>query len=135
MKTSWNYQDIIDLEYFAQRDKVAAESDLHQRDRRIYLDYLQATGKKNGLSRREMLRLWLTARRQEEFAGPEERSPGAIVADGLRLAKGLAIFFGLFLGAGAALSFFTYGGSTPINVLHFLLFFVVTSFSSYIIYF
>ena len=126
MKTSWNYQDIIDLEYFAQRDKVAAESDLHQRDRRIYLDYLQATGKKNGLSRREMLRLWLTARRQEEFAAPEERSPGALVADGLRLARGLAVFFGLFLGVGAALSFFTYSGSTPINVLHFLLFFVVS---------
>ncbi|MDK9706614.1 MAG: DUF2868 domain-containing protein [Desulforhopalus sp.] len=126
MKTTWNYQDIINLEYFFHRDKDGEETDLHRRDRQIFLDHQQQTAAKERLSRREILRLWLHARIAEEFPGPERKSPGALLGDTLRLAKGLAIVLGILLGAGTGLTFFTYTGTTPVNVFHFLLFFVLS---------
>ena len=125
MKTTWNYQDIINLEYFFHRDKDGEEADLHRRDRQIFLDHQQQAATKERLSRREILRLWLKARVAGEFPGPEQKSPGALLGDALRFAKGLAIVMGTVLGAGTGLTFFTYTGTTPVNVFHFLLFFVL----------
>lgn len=124
MKTTWNYQDIINLEYFFHRDKAGEEALLHRRDRQIFLDHQEQATTKDRLSRREILRLWLKARVAGEFPGPERKSPGALLGDALRLAKGLAIVLGMVLGASTGLTFFTYTGTTPVNVFHFLLFFV-----------
>ncbi|MFH0783537.1 MAG: DUF2868 domain-containing protein [Pseudomonadota bacterium] len=126
MKTSWNYQDIINFEYFCHLDKDTDETDLHRRDRNILLDHQESIGSKGSLPRRELLRLWITARIDSEFPSPTHNSPGALLGDTLRLAKNLAIIVGLIVGLVSGFSFFTYTGSTPINVFHFLLFFVAS---------
>lgn len=126
MKTTWHYQDIIDLEYFFHRDKDADESDLHRRDRNISLERQKRLGIANGLSPSELIRLWLAARIESDFPGTEQRSPGTIFRDTHLLAKNLAGIKGLLIGLIAGLSFFGYTGTTPVNVFHFLLFFVVS---------
>ncbi|MBU1566264.1 MAG: DUF2868 domain-containing protein [Proteobacteria bacterium] len=126
MKTSWNYQDIIDFEYFCHRDKDTDETDLHRRDRNIFLSQPQPLVNQAPQPRRDLLHLWLAARLKSEFPGPEQKSPGALLGDTLRLAKNLAGVKGLVVGLVAGVSFFTYTGTTPVNVFHFLLFFVVS---------
>lgn len=125
MKTAWNYQDLIDLEYFIHRDADAEETDLHRRDRTLFLDHQKRQGKSDQPSRPELIRLWLAARVAGEFSGPDRRSPGTLFRDALLFAKNLAVVKGLLVGLLAGLSFFTYTGTTPVNVFHFLLFFVV----------
>ncbi len=125
MKTSWNYQDIINFEYFCHLDKDAEETGLHERDRNIFLGLQERLCNQTSPSRRELLRLWLAARIKGEFPDPAHKSPGALLGDALRLAKTLAIIKGLLVGLVAGISFFTYSGTTPVNVFHFLLFFVV----------
>ncbi|KJS03482.1 MAG: hypothetical protein VR65_00455 [Desulfobulbaceae bacterium BRH_c16a] len=128
MKTPWHYQDIIDLEYFFNRDKDADETELHDRDRSIYLEKQARPGSGGGStpSRRELIRLWLTARIESDFPGADQRSPGTIFRDTLLLAKNLASLKGVLVGLIAGLSFFSYTGTTPVNVFHFLLLFVVS---------
>lgn len=126
MKTSWKHQDIIDFEYFCHLDKDKDETDLHRRDRNIFLSHKERLVNQTAPSRRDLLRLWFAARLDSEFPGPETKSPGALLGDALRLAKSLAIIKGLVVGLVAGLSFFTYSGTTPVNVFHFLLFFVVS---------
>ncbi len=126
MKTSWNYQDIIDFEYFCHRDKDTDETDLHRRDRNIFLNHQERMEGETAPPRRDLLRLWFAARLESEFQGPEKKSPGTLVGDTLRLAKNLAGVKGLIIGLIAGVSFFSYTGTTPVNVFHFLLLFVVT---------
>lgn len=126
MKTAWNYQDIIDFEYFCNLDKDADETELHTRDRDIFLQHRERLVDQATPSRRDLLRLWFAARVAQDFPDPAQKSPGALVGDALRLAKNLAILAGLLVGLGSGLSFFTYSGTTPVNVFHFLLFFVVS---------
>ena len=119
------YKDIIDLEYFFHRDAEADEGDLHRRDRTLFLDHQQEQGDKVQPSRPELVRLWLTARANSDFPDPEQRSPGTLFGDAHLLAKYLAVGKGLLVGLVAGLTFFTYTGTTPVNVFHFLLFFVI----------
>lgn len=111
------------MEYFFQRDKEVDNEELHKRDRNIFLA-------DNNLSqeiqptRRQLLKSWLAARSREEFSGPEQRSPGDIFEDSLLIASSVSLGFGLVTGLVAGLSFFTYSGTTPVNVFHFLFFFV-----------
>lgn len=126
MKPTWHYQDIVDLEYFFHRDTETTETDLHQRDRNIYLERQPLLDKTEELSRGELIRLWLTARIEGEFPEAEKRSPGTIFGDTHLLAKGLAGIKGLLVGLIAGLSFFGYTGTTPVNVFHFLLFFIAS---------
>lgn len=126
MKTAWSYQDIIDFEYFCNLDKDKDDTVLHQRDRDIFLCHRERLVNQAAPSRRDLLRLWFAARVNGEFPDPAQKSPGALVGEALRLAKNLAVIIGLIIGLGAGLSFFTYSGTTPVNVFHFLLFFVVS---------
>lgn len=126
MKTSWNYHDIINFEYFCHLDQDTDATDLHRRDRNILLSHQERIGNKGSLPRRELLRLWIAARIDSDFPSPSRNSPGALLIDALRLAKKLAMVIGLVVGLGSGFSFFTYSGSTPINVFHFLLFFVAS---------
>jgi hypothetical protein len=126
MKTSWNYQDIIDLEYLCHLDKDREETDLHRRDRDIFLRHQERLVNQAAPSRRDLLRLWFAARLETEFPDPVQKSPGALLGDALRLAKSLAAVKGLIVGLVAGVSFFTYSGTTPVNVFHFLLFFIVS---------
>ena len=126
MKTSWNYQDIIDFEYFCHLDKDRDETDLHRRDRDIFMRHRERLVNQTAPTRRDLLRLWFAARVDGEFPSPTQKSPGALLGDALRLAKSLAVIKGLVVGLVAGLSFFTYSGTTPVNVFHFLLLFVAS---------
>lgn len=126
MKTTWHYRDIIDLEYFLHRDKDADEDVLHVRDRGILLEQQDPPVNKKELTRYQLIRLWLNTRIAREFPGDEQRSPGTIFADTHFLAKNLAAIVGVLTGLFAGMSFFAYTGTTPVNVFHFLLLFVVS---------
>lgn len=125
-KTTWHYSDIIDLEYFFHRDKDAAETDLHQRDRTLFLAGQKRDDIAAEPSRGDLIRLWLAARVASEFPEAELRSPGTIFRDAHLLARGLAGVKGVLVGLIAGLSFFGYTGTTPVNVFHFLLLFIAS---------
>ena len=46
MKTNWQYNYIIDLEYFCHQDSDADNSKLHLRDRNIFLEIQKPAGYK-----------------------------------------------------------------------------------------
>ena len=60
------------------------------------------------------------------FPAPDRKSPGAIFGDAYFLARNLAVIKGILVGLVAGFSFFTYTGTTPVNVFHFLLLFVIS---------
>jgi len=123
MKQKWNYQDCIDLEYFFHEDSDEAPEKLHKRDRNIYIQ----TGKEISSSpadNRKLIGIWLQERLKHEFPTTETKSPGEIFKDSLATLKALCMVLGCFFGIAAGLSFFTYSGTTPVNVFHFLIFFI-----------
>lgn len=126
MKTAWQYRDIVDLEYFLHRDKDTDEEILHVRDRAILLEHKDLPVNEKESLRHRLLRLWLGARIASEFPGDERRSPGTVFADGHLLARNLIAILGAVVGLAAGFSFFGYTGTTPVNVFHFLLLFVVS---------
>ena len=121
MRSRWNYQDIINLAYFQNRDKYKEFKELHQRDRKIYREAF-----KDGSSctNEEIIKTWLRKRIVDEFPDEINRSPGRLFSDAHLLIRTLFIIVGVISGAGAGLSFFHYSGTTPINVFQFLLIFV-----------
>ncbi len=126
MKNNWKYQHIIDLEYFLHQDSTAAPEELHTRDRSLYLKQVQNQTTDGGSpAPNTLIRLWLDARNRFEFSEANQRSPGCIFQDTLRLARKLLTFKGFVLGIFAGLAFFTYTGTTPVNVFHFLLLFIL----------
>ncbi|MBW1636879.1 MAG: DUF2868 domain-containing protein, partial [Deltaproteobacteria bacterium] len=123
MKQKWNYQHYIDLEYLFHRDVNISPTRLHKRDRDIFIKSgTELPG--NPPADHELTDLWIRERIRHEFPGQENKSPGAIFRDGLSVLKVVCVIIGIFLGVGAGLSFFTYSGSTPVNVFHFLIIFV-----------
>ncbi len=128
MKKNWNYQHIIDLEYFFHRDIGGNSKKTHERDRTIFLDTQKDQDRPNQprkTTRKNLIWAWLTTRTSKEFGVADKRSPGTIFTDTLLLAKNISTLKGVIVGLVAGLSFFTYTGTTPVNVFHFLLFFVV----------
>lgn len=123
MKNHLSLPDIINLEYLFHEDAARSPAVLHQRDRKIALA-LQQTG--CPATPAAKLQGWLRARLPEEFPGAASRSPGEIFSDSLRFAGLIAIIKGGLLGAAAGLAFFSYSGTTPVNVFQFLLLFVVS---------
>jgi len=125
MKRKWNYQDCIDLEYFFHKDIDELPEYLHTRDRNIFIKKWQGSDT-GSINHRELVSFWLEDRLHREFSGEENRSPGEIFRDSLSLLKGICAIAGTFIGITAGLSFFTYSGTTPVNVFHFILFFVLS---------
>lgn len=126
MKTKWNYKDIIDLEYFRHQDADIADQALHQRDRNIFLDTKEQRDFKGSASSNQLIKTWLQKRTEKDFPPPEHKSPGTLFAEAYLLLKSLVIFLGILSGLTAGFSFFTYTGTTPVNVFQFLLLFVVS---------
>ena len=127
MKTRWHLPDILDLEYFLHRDEAEirdpdAAKALAQRDREIYLAHIQPKmpGEKP-LSRRFILKSWLSRRRfEEKTALPEEVPlPGEIYKEIYRLLWWLFVVLGILAGAGLASSFLIYQGTEPLNVAYY----------------
>ncbi|MGB3209191.1 MAG: DUF2868 domain-containing protein [Desulforhopalus sp.] len=126
METNRLYNQIIDLEYFCHQDSDVDDKTLHQRDRDIFLRNQENLGKKEEPTNRELIWLWLTERRKKNFPGAQQKSPGTIFGDVYLLAKNLCIITGVIAGLAGGFSFFTYSGTTPVNVFHFLLLFVLS---------
>ncbi|TKB28522.1 DUF2868 domain-containing protein [Desulfopila sp. IMCC35006] len=126
MKTTWQYKHIIDLEYFCHQDVDVDNDTLHQRDRKIFLENKDQFGSEQSPANRRWIWAWLTKRMQQDFPTPEQKSPGTIFRDGYFMAKSLAVIIGIVVGLTGGFSFFTYTGTTPVNVFHFLLLFVVS---------
>ncbi len=123
MKQNWNYSDCIDLEYFFHRDTNDPPEYLRERDRNIFLKKTEQTSSRPP-GNRELINLWLKERIGHEFQGTENKSPGEIFQDTLSLLKGLCVIGGSLSGIAAGLSFFSYSGTTPVNVFQFLILFI-----------
>jgi ABC-type dipeptide/oligopeptide/nickel transport system permease component len=125
MKRSLQAKDIVNLEYFLHRDTELHQQELQLRDRAIGLQLENDSnlGKQNVLS---ALTRWIEARVSMEFGSPEQKSPGELFADSVELGHFLSIIIGIVLGITTGLAFFSYSGTTPVNVFSFLLLFVVS---------
>lgn len=119
MKKIFQLQDIINLEYLFHQDKETSPSLLHRRDRDIGLSCTQQDE-----SQESRIFQWLKHRLSEEFT-ENQRSPGEIFADIFRLVNSIALLKGALLGLLAGLAFFSYTGTTPVNVFRFLLLFIL----------
>ncbi len=119
MNQIWTHADLIDLEYCLNRDRQAVPADLHRRDRQIYLE---STSRKAARSRETLIYQWLGARKQQLFGNGV--SPGRTVSQGFRQLSYLVVLTASILGLISGLGFFTYSGTTPVNVLNFLFIFI-----------
>lgn len=126
MKTTCQYKHIIDLEYFCHQDADVDNDTLHQRDRNIFLKNKELFDSGQVLANRSWICIWLAKRLEQDFPTPEQKSPGTIFNDAYLLARSLAVIIGIVVGLTGGFSFFTYNGTTPVNVFHFLLLFVVS---------
>ncbi len=114
-------QDIINLEYLFHQDKDSSPADLHKRDREFTASLPQQEEKSSNTS---LIRSWLSFRIGQEFSALEQRSPGEIFSDIFRLVTLMITLSGIILGAVSGLAFFSYSGTTPVNVFQFLLLFI-----------
>jgi len=125
-KARWTINDLINLEYFLQRDEREEESghaSLAERDRNIYLNHIQPLKEKGGtLTPRLVVRLWLERRMlmEKSDAVPKTGSPGEIFGETYRLMKYGFLIVGLLAGSGVAFSFLNYRGTEPLNVSLYL---------------
>lgn len=128
MKPLWNYKDIFDLEYFFHKDSALRHESLVERDRGIFLQHIEPRLKETGAApeNRAILRQWLEYRRRIEFGATGSLSPGALFAEAHRTLRLICLVVGLFFGSIAGLTFFNYAGTTPVNILSFLAFFIFT---------
>ncbi len=124
MFSRWKIEDILDLDFFIERDRETAaregESALKKRDREICI---KALGDRPEHDPRHsdahfLLRLWLFAmRRGWQETHPGAMLPGAVWIETFSLLEWLAAFAGLFSGAALAFSLLAYSGTRPVNVL------------------
>jgi len=123
MKPLWTYSDIFDLEYFFHRDQGVLDSQLHGRDRSIFLEL--ENKEMAGLSEHQTLLLFWVKENRKMLNPEAARSlPGPLIEEALRLVKTLLPLFGLIAGLLAGLAFFSYSGTTPVNVFHFIFLFI-----------
>ncbi len=125
MGASWNYQDIVDFEYFLFLDKSQLDHvDLHSRDRGFYLDLEKATPAIETHPQKEILYNWLQFRKTDH--PPSDQSlPGQIIGEILKILSFLLPIVGLLVGCGLGISYFTYTGTAPLNVFHFFAAFIL----------
>ncbi len=123
MKNGIDYKDLIDLEYFLTQDQDIDDSVKHNRDRELFLQ-LQSTEEATKHTPDSLIRAWVKKRVQQNFVSPDQKSPGSLFADLRKFLSTLLLFKGIFVGFLTGLIFFSYAGNTPVNVFHFLLFFV-----------
>ncbi|MFT5697550.1 MAG: hypothetical protein ACI8ZB_000398 [Desulforhopalus sp.] len=123
MKTQYTLDQIIDFEYFLHEDTEHSPEELHLRDRDIGLSLSQSSPDRE-VTNRKLISAWILFRQQKEFLDTKRDSPGSIFSKSRSLATTLISVKGLLGGLFAGWAFFAYAGTTPINVLQFLLFFV-----------
>ena len=130
MKPTWHIQDLIDLEYFLEKDENTDDAVLSHRDRDIFLKDVLPNLKHNELlhktDRKIAIRIWLESRRRMANTSGEKHSlPGKIVVDILFLTSIFLLVVGTLTGMGLAFTLLKYEGSEPINVSTYLGIFVL----------
>lgn len=125
MKSHWTYSDIFDLEYFFHRDQDVNDSLLHKRDRSIFLG-LQKQAVDKPSRQETLLFSWLKENRKLLPEETRASLPGPLVGEALRLMMALFPLIGIIAGLLGGLAFFSYSGTTPVNVFHFLFLFIFT---------
>lgn len=125
MKNGIDYKDLIDLEYLLSLDKNIDDTAKHKRDRQLFLELQKEAGNTTSTSR-SLIRAWIKKRLQQCFITPKQISPGQIFYDLRKFLTTLVFLKGIITGVLTGLIFFSYTGDTPVNVFHFLLFFVFT---------
>jgi len=132
-KTGWFIKDLIDLEYFLQRDENAqdesVQTSLAERDRHIYLNkILPLEEKEEALTPRRVIRSWLEQRKTmgTSRAGPKTVLPGEAFDEVYRLLGYGFLIVGFLSGSGLAFSFLNYRGTEPLNISVYLAGFVFT---------
>lgn len=123
MKSPYTLDQIIDLEYFLHQDSPSSPEELHLRDREIART-ITGNESTTNIPTQELLSGWIQSRLENEFKDESNVSPGTLFSRSRSLASTLISFKGLIAGLFAGWAFFAYAGTTPINVLRFLLFFV-----------
>lgn len=121
MKENWKYPDLIDLEYYLALDRSIDQAELHKRDREIYL---AAPAEIQDGGQNSQIHHWLIQRRSRLTPGENKQSPGRTLFESVRSINFLLLFFGLLIGLLTGLSFFSYSGTTPVNVFYFLFLFI-----------
>jgi hypothetical protein len=124
MKNGWNHQNLIDLEYLFNLDRDTPLPELHQRDRQIFLALPDYHITPDNDSPSDLLRCWLDHRMVQTSSPTLRTSPGEIYGSSLQLGSQASCLLGILSGLTGGLGFFSYTGTTPINVFHFLLLFV-----------
>lgn len=131
-KSIWLIKDLIDLEYFLQRDEgeedESAQKSLLKRDRYIYLNKIMPLEKGDASTPRSVIRAWLEQRKRMEKPDTETMGvlPGEAFDEGYRLMGFGFLIAGLLSGAGLAFSFLNYRGTEPLNISSYLALFVLT---------
>ena len=123
MKSFWTYSDIFDLEYFLHRDQGISDALLHQRDRSMYLD-LDKKESGEPASPSILLLSWLKEQKKRADGETAGSLPGALVDEALRLMLVFLPLFAVLVGLLSGWAFFSYSGTTPVNVFHFLFLFI-----------
>jgi len=126
--TIGSIRDLIDLEYFLQRDEnepgESARAALADRDREIYLRKIRPVETRRGkMPAGQLFRLWLDERRKLEkgsVAGPKAPLPGDVYAEMYRLMGYVFSIAGVLSGGGLAFSLLNYRGTQPLNVSVYL---------------
>lgn len=123
MKPISTLADIIDLEHCVTLDTGRRQRDLHERDRAIYLDCAKDRHEPGYL---EMLDCWLQDQRRQLYNDTSRKRPGEQVTRIIWYIGIVLCSAGLIAGFTTGIAFFNYSGANPVNVFHFLVFFVFT---------
>ncbi len=124
MKTTYDYRDIIDLEYFIHQDQTEPTKDKQQRikerDRRIFLDSLEETDSDEyNDNPKALVGLWLQKRREQEQKH-NSFLPGTLAEEVFGTSRFLFIIAGLLIGGSMGFSLLHYTGERPVNVFVYL---------------
>ncbi len=128
----WRIKDLIDLEYFLQRDEgeedESEQKSVLKRDRYIYLNKILPLEKEDPSTPRSVIRAWLEQRKKMEKSDTEtmEVLPGEAFDEGYRLMGFGFLVVGLLSGSGLAFSFLNYRGTEPLNISSYFALFVLT---------
>jgi hypothetical protein len=120
LKSKWQVNDLLDLEYFLNQTSDAhstskAEEDLSS-DRRCYLAYEKSH--EPPFSRRDLIKYWLTEKQKKAKKSliGITRLPGDGYIETVSLLRSLIIIISLVSGAALAWSVLSYSGATPVNI-------------------
>ncbi len=127
--TRWQLPDLLDFDYYVDRDEARLRTDpgerkrLTDRDRRLYSERIAPhvdAAEHSPQHRSAALRRWLGIRRNAEDPSLQALLPGSAFARGQRLVTlGLGVL-GFLAGMGVAAALLQYDGQRPVNVSWYL---------------